>query len=607
MALLCLIVFASMGLQAQNFVYVNNQNGVSNSISIFAVDTGGVATLSGTISTGGTGATVACAGIDRITVNLASNLLFASNGGDQTISVFRITPATGALTPIVGSPFATSLTLDSCAGISLASTPDGHFLMASSNGQIKTFNVAVNGSLSLASTVSLLPTPMVGMKISGDGRFLAVSHQASVSVFTISSVDGSLTAVSGSPFARAGTGLVAGLDFNCDGTLLYAAEGGATSSITDAWSVASTGALTPILGSPFTAAGNDSNVVFLTPDNTILYQSNQGSNDLNTFTVNPDGTLSSIGAASIATGHTPAGLASDNSGLFLYGADDAFGLAVFNILPGVVPTLVGDTAIASPGQIHGVAAYPPRSCAHTDFSITQTAAPNPVTAGNQITYTITVTNNGPSTASVAINDLLPRTLVTFVSCTPGPGGVCDKGAGLNRTITFASLANGQSGTVTIVASSVSTLLNGDTISNTALVANSSAVDPVPGNNSAATSVTVSAPLSATNFIVANSTGPYFGTTTLSTTLKRTLNGAAIAGRTINFTINGLDVGSAVTNASGVATLANVSLVQGGIPINAGTYVGALGVSFAGDSQFAASTGSSNLTVTKATLTVTTQA
>ena len=165
---------------------------------------------------------------------------------------------------------------------------------------------------------------MVGMKISGDGRFLAVSHQASVSVFTISALDGSLTAVAGSPFAKGGTGLVGGLDFNCDGTLLYAAEGGSTSSLTDAWSVAASGALTPIAGSPFTAAGNDSNVVFLTPDNTILYQSNQGSNDLNSFTVNADGTLTSIGVFSIAAAHSPVGLASDNSGLFLYGADNGF-------------------------------------------------------------------------------------------------------------------------------------------------------------------------------------------------------------------------------------------------------------------------------------------
>jgi hypothetical protein len=599
------VILCPIALSAQtNFVYVNNQSGVTNNVSLFSVDTGGVATSIGTVSTGGTGATVACAGIDRIMVNLASNLLFVSNGGDQSISVFRITPATGVLAAVAGSPFASGLTLDSCAGISLATTPDGHFLMASSNGQIKTFSVAPTGALTLSSTASLLPAPMVGMKISGDGRFLAVSHQASVSVFTISAVNGSLTPVAGSPFAKAGTGLVGGLDFNCDGTLLYAAEGGSTSSLTDAWSVAASGALTPIVGSPFTAAGNDSNVVFLTPDNTILYQSNQGSNDLNTFTVNSDGTLTSIGTASIAAGHAPAGLASDSSGLFLYGADNGFGLAVFNIVPGVVPTLVGDTAIAAAGQIQGVAAYPPRSCAHTDLAITQTATPNPVTAGNQLTYNITITNNGPSPASVAINDLLPRNFVTFVSCTPGPGGVCDKGAGLNRTITFASLASGQSGTATIVASTVSTLLNLDTISNTSSVANSSAVDTNPANNSANTSVTVSAPLSATNFIVAGSTGNYFGTASLSTTLKRTLNGAAVAGRTITFSLDGTVVGTAVTNASGVASLPNVSLVLGGIPITAGPH--SIGVSFAGDSQYQTSSGTSTLTVNKAVLTVTAQ-
>ncbi len=207
-ALLCILaVLCPLGLQAQtNFAYVNNQNGVSNTIAIFSVDTGGVATSLGNVNTGGVGATVACAGIDRITTNLASNLLFVSNSGDQSISVFRIAPATGALTAVAGSPFATGLTLDSCAGISLAATPDGHFLMASSNGTIKTFSVAANGSLSTSATATLLPTPMVGMKISGDGRFLAVSHQASVSVFSISGVNGSLTAVTGSPFAKGGHG-----------------------------------------------------------------------------------------------------------------------------------------------------------------------------------------------------------------------------------------------------------------------------------------------------------------------------------------------------------------------------------------------------------------
>jgi 6-phosphogluconolactonase (cycloisomerase 2 family) len=603
--LICLLLLlCPLGLQAQNFIYVNNTNGPSNSISSFSVDTGGVLTSLGTVSTGGVGATVACTGIDRITVNGASNLLFVSNSGDQSISVFRITPATGALTAVVGSPFSSGLTLDSCGGISLASTPDGRFLMASSNGVIKTFSVGVNGALSLSATATLLPSPMVGMKISGDGRFLAVSHQATVSVFTISSVDGSLTAAAGSPFAKTGTGLVTGVEFNCDGTFLYAAEGGVASSITDAWSVAATGALTPLTGSPFTAAGTDSNVVFLSPDNTVLFESNQGSNDMNFLTVNPDGSLSSVGAFNDGLGNKPVGLASDNSGLFIFTANDSIGMDVFNIRPGVVPTLVANTVggITGANQVHGLAAYPPRSCAHTDFSITQTASPNPVLAGSQITYNITITNNGSTAASVAINDLLPRNFVTFVSCTPGAGAVCDKGAGLNRTITFASLASGQSGSATIVASSVSTLLNGDSISNTSVVSNASAVDSNPANNSATTSVTVSAPPSASKLVSANAAGSYFGTTNLSATLTRVLNSAPVAGRTVTFSILGVVAGTAQTNASGIATLSNVSLAG----INAAAYIGGVTVTFAGDSQFQTSNGSSTLTVNKAPLTVTTQ-
>src|SRR5689334_5330698 len=175
--LLCLVaLLCPMGLLAQNFTYVNNQSGVSNSIASFSVDTGGVATSIGTISTGGTGATVACPGIDRITTNLASNLLFVSNGGNQTISVFRITPSTGALTAVAGSPFASGLTLDSCSGISLAATPDGHFLMASSNGQIKSFAVAPSGALTLSATTANGSSPTSSMKISPNGQFLALSN-----------------------------------------------------------------------------------------------------------------------------------------------------------------------------------------------------------------------------------------------------------------------------------------------------------------------------------------------------------------------------------------------------------------------------------------------
>ena len=89
MLLFLFVILCPIALSAQtNFAYVNNQSGVSNNVASFSVDAGGVATSMGTVSTGGAGATVACAGIDRITSNLASNLLFVSNGGNQRLAYF---------------------------------------------------------------------------------------------------------------------------------------------------------------------------------------------------------------------------------------------------------------------------------------------------------------------------------------------------------------------------------------------------------------------------------------------------------------------------------------------------------------------------------------
>jgi len=78
----------------------------------------------------------------------------------------------------------------------------------------------------------------------------------------------------------------------------------------------------------------------------------------------------------------------------------------------------------------------------------------------------------------------------------------------------------------------------------------------------------------TNLSVADATGPYGGTTTLSATLTAAV---PLSGMTISFTLNGSDVGSAVTNSSGVATLPDVSLDG----IDVGTYPTGVGASFAG--------------------------
>jgi uncharacterized repeat protein (TIGR01451 family) len=61
----------------------------------------------------------------------------------------------------------------------------------------------------------------------------------------------------------------------------------------------------------------------------------------------------------------------------------------------------------------------------TDLEIAKSASPEPVPAGSNVTYTITITNNGPNPAiNAAWNDVLPSPL-TFVSLSPQAGWSCN--------------------------------------------------------------------------------------------------------------------------------------------------------------------------------------
>jgi len=102
----------------------------------------------------------------------------------------------------------------------------------------------------------------------------------------------------------------------------------------------------------------------------------------------------------------------------------------------------------------------------------------------------------------------------------------------------------------------------------------------------------------TNLAVTPVIGEYGGTATLIAILN--YNSSGLSGKTIDFTLNGSSVGSAVTDASGVATLDNVSLAG----ITAGAYPAGATASFAGDASYASSNGTADLTVNKATPVIT---
>lgn len=132
--------------------------------------------------------------------------------------------------------------------------------------------------------------------------------------------------------------------------------------------------------------------------------------------------------------------------------------------------------------------FPPPS---VDLSLAKTDSPDPVVTGSDITYTITVTNNGIDNATdVVVTDNLPSETV-FVSCDATGSGVCG-GAGNNRTVTFSSLPIGASETITLVATVNCEVANGFPITNTA-TAVSAEGDPNTGNNSQTVTTTASNP------------------------------------------------------------------------------------------------------------------
>jgi uncharacterized repeat protein (TIGR01451 family) len=109
-----------------------------------------------------------------------------------------------------------------------------------------------------------------------------------------------------------------------------------------------------------------------------------------------------------------------------------------------------------------------------DVGIAKTASAPTVTVGSNVTYTITATNNGPSTATgVQVTDQLPPGL-TFVSATPGQG-TYTSGTGVWNIGTMASAA---STTLTIVAKVTTT----GPVTNTATRTAQNEPDPNPVND-----------------------------------------------------------------------------------------------------------------------------
>ncbi len=130
------------------------------------------------------------------------------------------------------------------------------------------------------------------------------------------------------------------------------------------------------------------------------------------------------------------------------------------------------------------------SCSAADLRITKSDAPDPVFAGQDVAYTLTVTNGGPNTANaVTVTDVLPAGVI-LLNTVP----TCSNSAG-TLTCPVGSLLSGQTATVVVqihVPSSYLGTATSATLTNTATVAATNQTDPNPGNNTATATTTVRA-------------------------------------------------------------------------------------------------------------------
>jgi uncharacterized repeat protein (TIGR01451 family) len=166
-------------------------------------------------------------------------------------------------------------------------------------------------------------------------------------------------------------------------------------------------------------------------------------------------------------------------------------------------TLITDTATAAsathdtnPSTNSATVTIAVATAGQADLSVTNAGSPNPVNAGQNITFSQTVANGGPASATaVTLTETLPAN-TTFVSLT-GAGWTCTTAT--PYTCTIATLAANTTANFTFVVQVSTTAASGSTITDTASVGSSTS-DPNSGNNSATATVQVadSADLSITD-------------------------------------------------------------------------------------------------------------
>jgi large repetitive protein len=158
---------------------------------------------------------------------------------------------------------------------------------------------------------------------------------------------------------------------------------------------------------------------------------------------------------------------------------------------GTTGTLINSAVVnaitADPQPVNNAATATTTVTSSANLGVTLTDGPDPVSPGTNLTYTVTVSNVGPSdAANVVFTDTL-STGVTYQSFT-GTGWTCTLTGVLLRCTSAASLLPSTNSRV-VILTRVNPATPPGTLANSVLV-QSSTPDPLSANNTAATTTTV---------------------------------------------------------------------------------------------------------------------
>ena len=240
-------------------------------------------------------------------------------------------------------------------------------------------------------------------------------------------------------------------------------------------------------------------------------------------------------------------------------------IIVAAILPSSTAALVNsavisttDTATTETPTNNNAASVTTTLTQQNDVGITK-SGPTSTVAGGTITYTMNVTNNGPSTAtSVSVVDTLPTGAV-FVSGSSLIGttaaGTVASGTNNSANVTIPTLAPGETAVVTILATAPTTAPSNVTNTVTVTAAN----DSVSTNNTATAATAITAPA------VSNLSGRIYVDSNNDGTGQTTEPG--VSGITVTLTGTATNGGTAINRTTTTDATGNYSFAS----VDQGTY------------------------------------